>query len=224
MTSPSFRGMEQLSAYIDGQLSQSKRTRLEIRIQSDPALAAALDELRQTRTLLRRIPQHHAPRNFTLTPRMAGIRPPLPRAVLALTWASAVAMLLFVCTLGTNLLGQLSFGASAPMLASAPNGIGGGPAAAATAAPATMAPATQLTSDQTLLATPTVEAFVMPVPEATPPGATRVPQPPLAPKAQHGPFNPWPYIWLGLAGLLLGTAMLVRWLNQRAFRKKLGRK
>ena len=80
MTTPSSRDLEQLSAYLDGQLSQSSRTRLETRIQSDPALASALEELRQTRAFLRRTPQRRAPRNFTLTPGMAGIRPPVPRA------------------------------------------------------------------------------------------------------------------------------------------------
>ena len=81
MTTPSRRDLEQLSAYLDGQLSQSDRARLEIRIKSDAGLAAALEELRQTRAFLRRTPQRHAPRNFTLTPGMAGIRPPVPRLV-----------------------------------------------------------------------------------------------------------------------------------------------
>jgi anti-sigma factor RsiW len=240
MTSPSFRDMENLSAYLDGQISHSQRTRLEIRIQSDAVLAAALEELRQTRGLLRRTPQRRAPRNFTLTARMAGIRPPVPRLVPALSWASAVAMLLFIFTLGTSLIGQLSFGAAAPMLAAAPSGIGGGPPAAATQAPAmaapatpapemaakaTMAPATtapaaQGTTDQTALATPTAEAFVMTAPEATPPGTARIIQPPIAPKARSKPLNPWLFIWPGV-GVLLGTlALLVRWLSKRAFQRK----
>jgi anti-sigma factor RsiW len=232
MTSPSFRDMENLSAYLDGQLTPSERTHLEKRIQKDQTLAAALIELRQTRTLLRRVPQRRAPRNFTLTPRMAGIRPPVPRLVPVFSWASAVAMLLFIFTLGTSLVGQLSFGAAAPMMAAAPSGFGGGPSAAATAAPATAAPAIapaplapataapQSTSDQNMLATPTPEANIMSVPEATPPGAMRVIQPPAAPKAQPKPLNLWLVIWPGL-GLLLGTlALLLRWLNRRAFQRK----
>jgi len=151
MTTPSSRDLEQLSAYLDGQLSRSGRTRLELRIQSDPAFAGALEELRQTRALLRRTPHRRAPRNFTLTPRMAGIRPPVPRAVPMLSWASAVAMLFFIFTLGASLVGQLSFGAAtsaaAPM-ASAP---------LAAAAPATAAPAT---------AAPATKALVAPVPAA----------------------------------------------------------
>jgi hypothetical protein len=198
----------------------------------DQTLAAALKELRQTRALLRRVPQRRAPRNFTLTPRMAGIRPPAPRLVPVFSWASAVAMLLFIFTLGSSLVGQLSFGAAAPMMAAAPSGFGGGPSAAATAAPATAAPAIALapmapatavpqgTEDQNKLASPTPEAFVMSVPEATPPGTLRAIQPPAAPKAQPKPLNPWLVIWPGL-GLLLGTvALLLRWMNRRAFQRK----
>ena len=64
MTPPSSRDLEQLSAYLDGQLSRSDRSRLEARIHSDPAFASALEELRQTRALLRHTPQRRAPRNF----------------------------------------------------------------------------------------------------------------------------------------------------------------
>ncbi|HBD07338.1 MAG TPA: hypothetical protein DCZ69_03675, partial [Syntrophobacteraceae bacterium] len=117
MTSPSFRDIKQLSAYLDGQVSRSEKARLEGRIRTDPELAAALEELRQTQWLLRRTPYRRAPRNFTLTPRMVGLKAPTPRLVPALSWASVVAMLLFVCTLGTNMLGNFSFGASARIMA-----------------------------------------------------------------------------------------------------------
>ena len=130
MTPPSSRDLEQLSAYLDGQLSRSDLSRLEARIHADPEFAGALEELRQTRTLLQRAPQRRAPRNFTLTPRMAGIRPPVPRLVPVLSWASAVAMLFFIFTLGAALVGQLSFGAASKS-APAPMASGAGPLAAA---------------------------------------------------------------------------------------------
>ena len=38
MKSPSFRDLEQLSAYLDGQIPQSERTRLESTIKSEPGL------------------------------------------------------------------------------------------------------------------------------------------------------------------------------------------
>jgi hypothetical protein len=185
MTTPSFRDVEQLSAFLDGQLSQAEKARLEARIQSDPTLAAALADLRQARAILRRTPKHRLPRNFTLTPKMAGIRPPVPRLVPALGWASAVAMLLFLLTLGTNLLGQISFGAAAPMMAAAPMtsegyGFGGSPAS-------TQPPVTNNTQ-----VIPTTETFVMTAPEATPSGETRgggsaATQPPVTDNTQVTP-------------------------------------
>jgi hypothetical protein len=187
---------------------------------------------------------------------MAGIRPPTPRVVPALSWASAVAMVLFVFTLGTSMLGGLSFGASAPMMAAAPSGLGGGPAADATMAPAMAAPATEApvmaapatpapanaapttmalateapaaktspterVENQNLQATPSAEAFVMAVPETTPSTTTGGNQPPSAsePKPRK-PINTWLIFWPALGVLLGALALLVRWLNQRAFRRK----
>jgi len=114
MNNVSLRDLERLSAYLDRELSQKEKTRLVARIVKEPELAKALDELRQTRNMLRQTPHRKAPRNFTLTPKMAGIRPPVPRVVPALSWASAVAMLMFVCTLGYNFLSVGGFGAAAP--------------------------------------------------------------------------------------------------------------
>jgi hypothetical protein len=219
MINPSFRDVEQLSASLDGQLSQAESTRLEARLRSSPELAVVLADLRQARAILHRTPKRRLPRNFTLTPGMAGVKPPLPRLVPALSWASAAAMLLFVFTLGTNLLGQLSFGTAAPMLAAAPManegyGIGGGPAATQPFVP-----------DGTLV-TPTPEAFVMSAPEATPQDGPRLIAPPTAPLAKDipAPDNIWAIIWLGLALVLIAASFLMRWASIRAFRRKAGRK
>ena len=239
MTTLSFRDMENLSAYLDGQLSPVEKTRLENRIQSDPSLASALEEFRQTRKLLRRTPHRRAPRNFTLTPKMAGIRPPVPRLVPVLSWASAVATLLFIFTLGTSLVGQLAPSSAAPMMAAGPSGLGGGPASAATAAPATAAPVapapavpataapatTTTATDNYALATPTVSASIMTAPElATPepvvPDTNRSAQPPLTQKALPRQLNSWLFIWPGAALLLGALAILLRWLNKRAFLRK----
>ena len=223
MTTPYFRDVERLSAYLDGQLSQAEKTRLEMRLQSDPELATVLDDLRQARSLLRHTPQRRTPRNFTLTPKMAGIRPPVPRAVPALSWASVVATLLFIVTLGTNLVNQLSFGAAAPMMAAAPAsmndggqtanaqpeyGVGGGPVA------------TQPPVNTSVLETPTAEAFALAAPEATPPAATRLTEPTSSQKAKHAPLSIWSYVWLGLAVLLIAVALFVRWVYRRAFLRK----
>ena len=246
MTAPSSRASEQLSAYLDGQLSQSSRTCLETRIHSDPALASALEELRQTRAFLRRTPHRRAPRNFTLTPGMAGMRPPVPRLVPVLSWASAVAMLFFIFTLGAGLVGQLSLGMAAvgSKNAAAPMGSGAGPLPAATmppdmAVPATAVPATMpsVVASPTSLApftavpsagslnpppvpAPTEETSIMSVEQATPPALARVAQSPLVPKALLGPVNLWLFIWAGLAILLGASAILVWGLNKRAFQRK----
>ncbi|HEX7620066.1 MAG TPA: hypothetical protein VF359_02575 [Anaerolineales bacterium] len=219
MTTPSFRDVEQLSAYLDGQLSQAEKTRLQIRIQSDPELAATLADLRQARSMLRRTPQRRLPRNFTLTPKMAGIKPPIPRAVPAFGWASAVAMVLFILTLGTNLLGQISFGAAAPMLSAAPMnsegyGFGGGP------------PATQPPGSDNSQVLPTPEPYMLTAPEATPTVATSLVQPsvPASTKGAPGLVNIWLYIWLGLAGVLGATALVIRRASLQAFRRKVGTK
>jgi hypothetical protein len=217
MITPSFRDVKQLSAYLDGQLSQVEKTRLEARLQVDPALGTLLGDLRQARLILRRTPNRPVPRNFTLTPKLAGIHPPVPRLVPALSWASAVATLLFIITLGGNLLGQLSFGATAPLLAAAPmtsqgNGRGGGPAA------------TQPPLQDNAQITPTPQSSILMIPQETPSGESRTVAPPTAPKTQNNPVNPWLFIWLGLAVLLLGSALLIRRLTGQAFRRKLNKK
>lgn len=127
MTQPSFRDVENLTAYLDGQLNSAHRQRLESRLGSEPELKATLDALRESRAVLRRLPQRRAPRNFTLTPKMAGIKPPLPRAYPVFRFASVVAAFLFFFAYATNFLPRLSLtlGAAAPA-ASMETGIGGG--------------------------------------------------------------------------------------------------
>lgn len=215
MTRLSFRDVEQLSAFLDGQLSQADTTRLETHIKSDPGLEEALANLRQTRAMLRRTPKRRLPRNFTLTPKMAGVKPPIPRSVPALGWASAVAMVLFVFTLGTNLLSRISFGAAAPMLAEAPMssegyGLGGGPAP------------TQPASTDNMQINPTTEtpgeAFIAP----TPSGEARTAAPGTATTQKAAPESPYLllYIWLGLAVILIAAAVLIKQVNDWSFRHK----
>jgi hypothetical protein len=68
------RDWETLSAYLDDQLSAQERHELESRLTRYPELRNGLEELRATRMILRSLPKLHAPRNFTLTPSMAGQR------------------------------------------------------------------------------------------------------------------------------------------------------
>jgi len=124
---PSFRDVEKLSAYLDGQLKPSEIASLEARLQSDPEFASILEDLRQARGILRQLPQRRAPRNFTLTPKMVGGKPPMPRTYPVFRLASVVATLLLFFTFATNFMApRLTQSAS-----SVPYGIGGGGGGAA---------------------------------------------------------------------------------------------
>lgn len=134
------RDLELLSSYLDGQLSPSDTTRLESRLKTDPQLADVLSDLRATRTLLRKLPKRRAPRNFTLTRKMVGQNPPLPRTYPLFRFATALASLLFFFSFGVNAVGRY---AAQPQAI----GMGGGGGAAdselfaAEAAPTDGAPA-----------------------------------------------------------------------------------
>ncbi len=150
------RDLELLSAYLDGQLNPSDSARLESRLASDESLRAALDNLRSTRSLLRQLPSRRAPRNFTLTPQMAGIKPPTPRVVPVFRFATAIATFLFIITFVINGLifimplprsAPAAFNAAAPMSAAQE-------APAATQALALPGNASQETSSPRLMALP----------------------------------------------------------------------
>lgn len=95
-----------LSEYLDGQLSPRDRAALEKRMASQAELRAGLDELRQTRTILRSVSRQRVPRNFTLTPAMVQQARPRPwlRLVPALNFASAAAALAMVVVMVVGLL------------------------------------------------------------------------------------------------------------------------
>ncbi|MGD0005209.1 MAG: hypothetical protein ABSE06_13375 [Anaerolineaceae bacterium] len=58
---------QQLSAYLDGQLSTTEEERLETRLHTQTSLRDGLEEIRQTRTVLRSVPRRKVPHNFFLT-------------------------------------------------------------------------------------------------------------------------------------------------------------
>ena len=99
------RDIELLSAYLDGELKSSGSRRPASRLTTDPELASVLSDLRATRTLLRKLPSRKAPRNFTLTRRMVGQNPPLPRTYPIFRFATALATLLFFFSFGVNFMG-----------------------------------------------------------------------------------------------------------------------
>lgn len=94
---------EDLSAYLDNQLSAHERADLERRLKRSPELRQALAELDRVRATIRTQPRMRAPRNFTLTHQMAGIHPGkkrgavmLPSAYPVLRLASVLATLFFI--------------------------------------------------------------------------------------------------------------------------------
>jgi len=85
------RDIEAISAYLDGQLSQRERTRLETRLKTDSGLREAYEQMHRTRAVRRSLPAMRAPRNFTLTPQMVRSRKSPPAAYPVLWLASVMA-------------------------------------------------------------------------------------------------------------------------------------
>ncbi|HEU4323366.1 MAG TPA: hypothetical protein VFS21_09485 [Roseiflexaceae bacterium] len=105
-----------LSAYIDQQLSSSERAALERRLEQEPELRLALDELRATVEVLRALPPVTPPRSFTLP---ASARSPQPWLSLGmLRFGSAFASVLLVLTFLPALLrvDTMPIPASAPAM------------------------------------------------------------------------------------------------------------
>lgn len=211
------RDIELLSSYLDGQLKPSDSARLEARLSSDASLRAVLDDLRAARGLLRQLPMRKAPRNFTLTPKMVGKNPPLPRAYPAFRFVTALASVLLFFTLGLNFL--------APQLASQSPafGMGGGGAPeilsseapampeAAAEAPATEAPAEEPAIQMAPLPTATAAAADSARELETPSEKEGVTGNAPAQDQLQAP-RPVPPIWqivLAVIALLGGLAMLM---------------
>ncbi len=221
------RDVELLSSYLDGQLSPSDSTRLEARLRSDPGLSAALNAMRESRSLLRRLPRRRAPRNFTLTPRMVGKNPPLPRAYPVLRFASAFAALLFAFSYIANRIPVMSFGAAAPAAERAYGMGGGGPAA--TEPPAAAAPEMELMMTEAPASEPSADL----APAGTPTPGDRVMEVPseAAPKTGNGDqsevpretpaLTVWQMVFAAVA-LLGGAGMLI--VRRAAAQKWLARK
>jgi hypothetical protein len=138
-----YREVERLSAYLDGQLGSSDLARLESQLQSDASLRAVLEDLRAARELLRKLPTRKAPSNFSLTRKMVGAKPPMPRAYPVYRLAAAFATILLLFTFAVNgIAPRLTSFASAAAPAYGYGGGGGGPESnpAATEAPVAVPP------------------------------------------------------------------------------------
>ncbi len=107
------RDWQLLSEYVDHQLEDGVRTRLEQRLEREPELQAALESLRRVRAVLRSAPAYRAPRSFAITPQM------LPARRSAFSWVPAlgVTSVLAAMLLVVSFLLQWVPAASAPMAA-----------------------------------------------------------------------------------------------------------
>jgi anti-sigma factor RsiW len=124
------RDWEAISAYLDGALDPKQQAQLEARLEKDAEMRAGLREMRRTRTVLRSQPRLRAPRNFTLTPEMAGLkagRRSQPFAFPILRLASVLATIFFVVVAVGDLVGRSAKPALVAQAPSAPVvGMGGG--------------------------------------------------------------------------------------------------
>jgi len=218
--------LELLSAYLDGQLNSSDSARLESRLASDESLHTALENLRSTRSFLRQLPSRRAPRNFTLTPQMAGIKPPTPRAVPLFRFATAIATFLFIITFAINGLISLSApapfsaGAAAPMSAVQESA----PAAQAPALPLTAIAPSETSAPRLMSAAPmTTEIPTSEVTLKSIPPQTENSQPIHTQNESSLPLDL--EIFFGILAISFGiTAWILPRNNERSFRKKWNQK
>jgi len=107
-----------LSEYVDGQLSARQKEKLEQRLQVNVGLRQGMEEMRQTRAILRSIPRRKVPHNFTLTRAMAAealLRSPWVRV---LSYSSVLSLALVIITVLFQLLpATVPLASQAPMVA-----------------------------------------------------------------------------------------------------------
>ena len=193
--------LEQLSAYLDGQLGFVDSAEVQRELSQRPDLQRTLEELRQTRAMLRNAPRRRVPHNFTLKPEMVPAkRRVFSRPVFSLGLASVLATFFLLLSVMLEFVPTPSFTASAPMAPQALDGSAGRNLAQATSAAEMSKSALQATptaAQKAVEATRQVAPVTAPTPtptnqvritgdiqpEATPPPPTLGFQPP-APTAQ----------------------------------------
>ena len=227
----SFHDVELLSAYLDGQLGPSDSKQLESRLATDQNLQAIMDDLRTARGLLRHLPQRRVPHNFTLTPKMVGLKAPEPRVYSAFRFATVLAALLFITTFAVNGFAPIASPRLSAVQAPA-IGLGGGcgncgPSESGTAAPeapqafSAVAPTEGLPTTQDNSGTLPAPAAPIAPKAAEPFAANNLPAP-ISTKAPV-PLN-W-QISLGFITLIFGiAAWLLRLRNEKEFQKRWNKK
>jgi hypothetical protein len=86
--------LENLTAYLDGALSEKEKQRFEARLARSLPLQATLKEYTQLKAALRELPKQPAPRNFSLSPEQARAHKPAPKLYPAFGYIALTAALL----------------------------------------------------------------------------------------------------------------------------------
>jgi hypothetical protein len=221
-----FHDAENLSAYLDGQLSSPEVAALESRLASDPEQRAMLAKLRDARGILRRLPKRRAPRNFRLTPSNPKLRAPLPRLVPVFSYASALATFFF---LGAIVLNGLQSTPTTSLAAAPALGPGAAEAAPSAEVPLQSFAAAAPTTAPSLEGTPSAQDQVSATSGApatglsktAPPVANSAPEPM---RSQGAASASLPFIvplLLGIAAVLFASlAWYIRRSSQRTFRRR----
>lgn len=94
-----------LSAYVDGEVTESERRRVEGHLEGCDDCRAELEELRATVSVLRRMPELAVPRSFALTPEQAAAQRPAMPGGWTLRLAASGAALFLLGLIAADLLG-----------------------------------------------------------------------------------------------------------------------
>jgi hypothetical protein len=234
-----------LSAYLDGRLSERQETRVETHLESCAGCRRTLEEMRQLVAELRSLPAAKAPRSFALSPELAAVtrrataaavekeRTAARRAYLGFSGATVAAALLLVALFGADLLAVSGRGGGPASTTETTGGLGSGaalPAPGATAPPyAANSPDTETRDYAGTASTPSSadanapekKAFQIP---PNPPAAATMVSPgeataataQEAQPAEKGSQHIWLWIVEGAAGgLVIGFGASAFWTRRR---------
>jgi hypothetical protein len=95
-STPSPKDIKNLSSYLDDQLNEDQKKKIELRLKNDAALKLAFQNLRLTRLVLRNAPQAKVPRNFVLNLEMVKAQKSSWTYYSSMRLVSSIASILFV--------------------------------------------------------------------------------------------------------------------------------
>lgn len=102
-TQLSLRELQFLSAYLDGELSRKDQKRVKRLLNDHPAASPSLEKLQYSKSVLKLLPVHKVPRNFTITIEEVD-RPLIPALAGVLRYTSAVSAVLLAVVLAFDFI------------------------------------------------------------------------------------------------------------------------